>query len=349
MRQPVQQLIQLYQNNLFTAAFNICQNQMDAEDAVQETFVQYYTSRKEFENEQHIRAWLLRVVINKAKNINRTFWKKNKCSLDDYMETLSFPDSQSRDLFEEVMKLPDKYRIVIHLFYYEDYSVREIAEILKLSESNVKVRLSRGRALLKDSLKEEWEMTNGEKYKKAFSVLQTSKGSLQEVENMAKLQRRTKMKTAAAVIAGCIILGGTGTAYAANVGGIQRTVQIWLHGDQTQATLDVSNDGTYTMEYYNEDGTLQQTGGGGVSIDADGTQRALTAEELMEEINSPDVEYKDDGSVWVYFRNQSIDITDKFDDNNVCFVKVTDGKETFYLTVKYKNGYTFSNDKYIEP
>ena len=49
MRQPVQQLIQLYQNNLFTAAFNICQNQMDAEDAVQETFVQYYTSRKEFE------------------------------------------------------------------------------------------------------------------------------------------------------------------------------------------------------------------------------------------------------------------------------------------------------------
>ena len=99
MRQPVQQLIQLYQNNLFTAAFNICQNQMDAEDAVQETFVQYYTSRKEFENEQHIRAWLLRVVINKAKNINRTFWKKNKCSLEDYMETLSFPDSQSRDLF----------------------------------------------------------------------------------------------------------------------------------------------------------------------------------------------------------------------------------------------------------
>ena len=157
MRQPVQQLIQLYQNKLFTAAFHICQNQMDAEDAVQETFVQYYTSRKEFENEQHIRAWLLRVVINKAKNINRTFWKKNKCSLEDYMETHSCPDSQSRDLFEEVMKLPDKYRIVIHLFYYEDYLVREIAEILKLSESNVKVRLSRGRALLKDSLKEEWE------------------------------------------------------------------------------------------------------------------------------------------------------------------------------------------------
>ena len=157
MRQPVPQLIERYQNSLYAAAFNTCQNQMDAEDVVQETFVQYYTSRKEFESEQHIRAWLLRVVINKARNINRTFWKKNRCSLEDYMETLSFHDSQSRDLFEEVMKLPDKYRIVIHLFYYEDYSVREIADILKLSESNVKVRLSRGRALLRDSLKEEWE------------------------------------------------------------------------------------------------------------------------------------------------------------------------------------------------
>ena len=91
-------------------------------------------------------GWLL----IKLKNINRTFWKKNRCSLVDYMETLTFPDSQSRDLFEKVMKLPDKFRIVIHLFYYEDYSVREIADILKLSESNVKVRLSRGRALLKE-------------------------------------------------------------------------------------------------------------------------------------------------------------------------------------------------------
>lgn len=157
MRQPVQKLIEQYQNNLYAAAFNICQNQMDAEDVVQETFVQYYTTKKEFENEQHIRAWLLRIAINKAKNCCRTFWKKNKCTLEDYMETLPFSDTQSRSLFEEVMKLPDKYRIVIHLFYYEDYTVREIAEILKLSESNVKVRLSRGRTLLRETLKEEWE------------------------------------------------------------------------------------------------------------------------------------------------------------------------------------------------
>ena len=78
-------------------------------------------------------------------------------SLEEYMETLTFETPESEELFETVMRLPEKYRIVIHLFYYEDYSVHEIADILKISESNVKVRLSRGRALLKAKLQEEWE------------------------------------------------------------------------------------------------------------------------------------------------------------------------------------------------
>ncbi len=157
MKQTVQELVALYQNNLFAAAFNVCKNAQDAEDIVQDTFIQYYTMRKEFDNEQHIRAWLLRVAINKAKNANHTFWRRNKLSLDDYMETLTFETPQSENLFETVMQLPEKYRIVIHLYYYEDYSVREIADILRISESNVKVRLSRGRSLLKEVLKEEWD------------------------------------------------------------------------------------------------------------------------------------------------------------------------------------------------
>ena len=81
MREPVQKLVERYQQNLYAAAFNVCKNQMDAEDIVQEAFLQYYTSKKEFDDEQHIRAWLIRVVINKAKNCNLTFWRRNKCSL----------------------------------------------------------------------------------------------------------------------------------------------------------------------------------------------------------------------------------------------------------------------------
>lgn len=157
MRQPVKELFEKYQNNLYAAAFNICKNAEDANDVVQDTFIQYYSIKKEFDDEQHIRAWLIRVAINKAKNMNRTFWRRNKVPLEDYMETLTFETPESEELFETVMKLPEKYRIVIHLFYYEDYTVHEIAQILKITESNVKVRLSRGRGLLKEKLREEWE------------------------------------------------------------------------------------------------------------------------------------------------------------------------------------------------
>lgn len=157
MRQSVQELFEKYQNNLYIIAFQICKNTEDAKDVVQDTFLQYYSLKKEFDNEQHIRAWLIRVAINKAKNINCAFWRRNKMSLEDYIETLVFETPESEELFETVTNLPEKYRIVIHLFYYEDYTIHEIAEILKLSESNVKVRLSRGRSLLKEKLQEEWE------------------------------------------------------------------------------------------------------------------------------------------------------------------------------------------------
>ena len=146
-----------YQKQMLLVAKRILHSDEDAEDAVQDTFLQYYNSKKEFESEQHIRAWLIRVAINKAKNMNLSFWRKNKTSLEDYMETLVFETPESEHLFETVMGLPEKYRIVIHLFYYEDYSVREIGEILKISESNVKVRLSRGRMLLRETLEEEWD------------------------------------------------------------------------------------------------------------------------------------------------------------------------------------------------
>lgn len=156
MRIPIRILIDEYQSHLYRIAFNICKNREDAEDIVQDTFVQYHISNKEYDDESHIRAWLMRVTINKSRNTLRSFWRKHRQSLESYMEELNFPDSQSEELFEAVMRLPEKQRTVIHLFYYEDYSIKEIADILKLSESNVKTRLTRGRTMLKEQLKEAW-------------------------------------------------------------------------------------------------------------------------------------------------------------------------------------------------
>ncbi|MDO4169719.1 MAG: hypothetical protein Q4D45_07430 [Lachnospiraceae bacterium] len=192
-------------------------------------------------------------------------------------------------------------------------------------------------------------MTNKEKYKKAFSALQISDGLSWEVERMANLKKKNKMKAIAATIAGCILIGGTGTAaYAANVGGIQRTVQIWIHGDQTNATLKIDEDGSYTLTYPKKDGTTGEQAGGGIAIGSDGSERPLTEDEIKEELNSPDIEYKNDGTVWLYYQDQKIDITDKFD-GDICYVKIDAGKKTLYVTVKRNNGFACSEDKYISP
>ncbi len=156
MRTETEKLIERYRDNLFAAAFSVCRNPQDADDIVQETFLQYHTSGRDFESEEHIRAWLIRAAINRAKNVNRAFWRHASVPLEEYMETLTFEAPEAEGLFEEVMRLPEKYRTVIHLFYYEDYAAKEIAAILGLSESNVKVRLSRGREMLRKALKEEW-------------------------------------------------------------------------------------------------------------------------------------------------------------------------------------------------
>lgn len=156
MRISTEQLVERYQQNLYAAAFSACRNAADAEDAVQDTFLKYHTSAKEFESEQHIRWWLLRVAINHAKNTAQSFWRRNAEPLENYLDSLSYQRPEDRGILEAVMALPEKYRIVIHLYYYEDYDVRDIAGILHLTQSAVKARLSRGRRLLRDTLKEEW-------------------------------------------------------------------------------------------------------------------------------------------------------------------------------------------------
>lgn len=156
MRSDTQVLFETYRQNVYAAAFSVCKNAADAEDILQETFLQYHQTNKQFESEQHIRAWLLRVALNRAKDVYRQKKRRRETALEDYMETLTFPSPESGALFAAVMALPEHYRSVIHLFYYEDYTVDEIAKLLHLTQSNVKVRLSRARKLLKESLGEDW-------------------------------------------------------------------------------------------------------------------------------------------------------------------------------------------------
>ena len=193
-------------------------------------------------------------------------------------------------------------------------------------------------------------MTDKEQYKKVFDKV-TSFGMepLEVYRLMQKKRKHTYIhKAAAAAAAAALIVCSTGVAYAANVGGIQRTIQLWVHGDQTNAEL-VIEDGHYSYSVsYQEDGSAQTISGGGVAIEDDGTERPLTEEEIMTELYMPEVEYKEDGTVWVYYYNQKIDVTDSFEDG-VCYVKLVNGDETRYLTIKYDDGYSVSSQKYPSP
>lgn len=190
-------------------------------------------------------------------------------------------------------------------------------------------------------------MTNKEKYKRAFSVLHSPCEMTLEVEKMAILSKRAKIRaTAAAVITICLLItGGSGVVYAADIGGIQRTMQLWIEGDQTDVTFVYDKSGTYDISYESKDGAMEQLHGGGVAIGDDGTERPLTEDELLEELSYPMVEYLEDGTVWVYYCDQKLEITDQFKDG-VCYVKVSNGEKPLYMTILYQDGWCTSPHKY---
>lgn len=156
--------VRTYGNTIFRVAYQYCGNKADAEDIVQNTFLKLLQTETIFEDEEYLKRWLIRVAINDAKNISLSFWKRRVSSLKDLLveqvdekAVCAFDTGEQNALYEAVMCLPAKYRIVVHLYYFEDYSVKEITEILKIKETTVQTQLMRARAKLKAWLKEEWE------------------------------------------------------------------------------------------------------------------------------------------------------------------------------------------------
>ncbi|MBR6415597.1 MAG: sigma-70 family RNA polymerase sigma factor [Bacteroidales bacterium] len=149
MRIATEILIGKYRDSVFALSFCICKDREDADDVVQEVFVKYHFSGKEFESERHIHSWLCKVAVNLSRNRVKCFWRSHKESIEEYKKTLSFGTEEDGELFSAVMSLPRKYRTALHLHYFEGYSVKEISKMLGISESNAKARLSRGRKALK--------------------------------------------------------------------------------------------------------------------------------------------------------------------------------------------------------
>lgn len=142
-----------YQDMVYRVALHILGVPADAEDMVQETFLRLYTHPKNFEGEEHLRHWLIRVTVNLCKNTLKSPWRKRRVALEEIGEPPVFDHPEDRTLYHTVMSLPEKYRVVLDLYYYEALSTAQIADVLRVRQTVVTTRLSRARSMLKDILK----------------------------------------------------------------------------------------------------------------------------------------------------------------------------------------------------
>ena len=133
---------------------------------MQEVFLKLYESETEFTDDEHVKRWLIRVTVNDCKNHIGSAWRRRvqmtapwdmEQVIDKKAMPISEVDTDGSHLDRAVTSLPEKYRSVIHLYYFEDYSVREIAQILQKKETTIQTRLMRARKMLKTQLKGAWE------------------------------------------------------------------------------------------------------------------------------------------------------------------------------------------------
>lgn len=138
-----------YSGAVYRLAMVYLGRRADAEDVTQEAFLRLLYRAPDFAGEDHKKRWLLQVTANLCRDQLRGFWRKRVTELED---TLPTAGPEELEALNTVMSLPEKYKLPIHLHYYEGYSVAEIAGIMKLGQSAVKMRLKRGRELLKIEL-----------------------------------------------------------------------------------------------------------------------------------------------------------------------------------------------------
>lgn len=127
-------------------------NHADTEDIFQTIFLKYVTGTTEFESEEHEKAWFIRVTINACKDLLRSFFRSRTVSLDDLLEQPDQVPEDHREVLEAVLALPDKYRDVVYLHYYEGYTAPEIGTILHKNPNTVYTLLTRARDELRKML-----------------------------------------------------------------------------------------------------------------------------------------------------------------------------------------------------
>jgi RNA polymerase sigma-70 factor (ECF subfamily) len=144
--------VEKYADTVRRICFIHLKNYSDVEDIFQEVFLKYILYKGQFESDEHERAWLIRVSINSCKDTLRSFFRRKVSSIEDIGEIPSYIHEDNRDVADAVLKLPENYKNVVYLFYYEGYSAVDIAKMLRKRVNTVYTWLSRARSALKETL-----------------------------------------------------------------------------------------------------------------------------------------------------------------------------------------------------
>lgn len=139
-------------NMVYRLAYSQMKNKDDADDIYQDVFLRYIKKLPTFDNREHEKAWFIRVTLNCAKTSLTSFWKTKTTELD---EAITIPEAEKEDLSFALNKLSKKHRALIHLFYYEDLTTKQIADYMQINEGNVRMLLTRARRELKKILEKE--------------------------------------------------------------------------------------------------------------------------------------------------------------------------------------------------
>lgn len=146
----VTEALRKYSDMVRRICFMYLRKHADVEDIFQEVFLKLLQSEITFESDEHEKAWLCRITINKCKDLCKSFFRKNICSIENV--ELPFEDKAENDIMAVVLSLPSKYKDVIYLFYYEEYTVPQMSKLLHQKENTIYSNLHRARKLLKQKL-----------------------------------------------------------------------------------------------------------------------------------------------------------------------------------------------------
>ncbi|MCI8550145.1 MAG: sigma-70 family RNA polymerase sigma factor [Lachnospiraceae bacterium] len=150
--QEVNRAIERYSDTIRRLCMVHLKNYADTEDIFQTVFLKYVLSSVSFENEEHEKAWLIRVTINACKDLLKSFFRSHIVSLDEIMEQPALLPPDHREVLEAVLSLPQKYRDVVYLHYYEDYTAPQISQILGKNVNTIYTLLTRSRQMLREKL-----------------------------------------------------------------------------------------------------------------------------------------------------------------------------------------------------